>query len=169
MKKEVDINEVVELLKKVQLSPDLVTKEEKKKIKKYLKDPVTFMQAVGLMGSIPDMQVQDKTQDAISTEDIIAQNYIELSRFVLDRMRESGIKGLDEIKGLHARIDEDSFSIFALTTEPIEIDFAKYVSSDYPMYKEKWMEIEALQSDIITFGDKEKSFAKIKELIDTTY
>lgn len=168
MKKEADINEVCKFLKKVQESPESVTRSEKKKMKKYLNDPEIFLRAIGMIADnilyiTPEVYEGQICED---TEGTIAQNYIDLAYFVLDRMREKGVKGLNEIRGLSAEIDEDSLTVFALTPKPIELDFPKYVSSDYPIFKEKLMEIEALQSDIITFGDKTASFAKIKALIE---
>ncbi len=170
MKKEVNIDEVAELLKKVQIAPESVTREEKKKMKKYLKDPEVFLRAVGIIANdMQDVTPEDGEPKIYEgTEEKIAKNYLDLAYFVVDRMREEGIGGLDDgnIKGLNARIDEDTLTIFLLAQEPIELDFCRYVTSDYPLLEEKLMEIEALQSDIITFGDKDTSFAKIKALID---
>ena len=173
MKKEGNINEVVALLKKIQLAPNTVTRAEKKNLKKYLDDPAVFLRALELMGNsgitgvFPDIALKDDEPHIYDgAEERIAQNYIELSYFVLDKMRENGIEGLDDIKGLKALIEEDTLTIFALTPTPVKIDFSQYIFSDHPMRKEKMMEIEALESDIITFGDKDISFAKIKALIE---
>lgn len=167
MKKEINLDEVVELLKKVQVTPDLVTGKEKRALKKYLDDPKVFLQAVGRMGGLSEVsQSNVKPEIEAGTEEKIAQDYISLSYYVVDRMRDSGIKGLDEITGLSAQIGEDTLQIFALTPQPVELDFARYVLSDAPMCKEMMMEMESLLSDIIIFGDKEASFAKIKQLID---
>ncbi|MGN0817841.1 MAG: hypothetical protein ACI4L9_02625 [Candidatus Coproplasma sp.] len=161
MKKDVNIDEVAELLKKVQAAPGSVTRAEKNKLKKYLDDPEVFLRAVGKISAIAPQGDEPKIEEG--TEEIIAQYYIELARIVLDKMREEGVMGLDEIKGFSAEINEDSFTIFALTsTKPVKLDFAQYVLCDFPIFKEKMMEIDALISDIITFGDKETALQKSK-------
>lgn len=74
-------------------------------------------------------------------ERIIAEDCIELARFVINK---TGIAAT----GLKAEADEITIKVYALTPSPVELDFARYATSDYPQYREMLMEKEALESDL---------------------
>lgn len=91
----------------------------------------------------------------------IAQNYIVLSKYVIEKAKVKGATAL------RAELNDGCFTVYALNPAPFELDFPRYVSSDNPQMEELSYEIDALLSDISFENDAEEKLKKIKDIIDT--
>ena len=98
--------------------------------------------------------------DNRSLEEIIADNYIALAKFAIEKLQ---IKNVQQLK---VKESDCGFVIYALTPEPIEIDIQQFATSDYPNNKELLLEAEALQADLFMEDSTEKYRFEIIERIE---
>lgn len=155
-----NLNELTELLQKVLQNSDSIKDSEKKRMKKLVSDPTLFVEAVQKLD--PDLSVPTFPlgTDNRSLEEIIADNYVALAKFAIEKLQ---IKNVQQLK---VKESDCGFVIYALTPEPIEIDIQQFATSDYPNNKELLLEAEALQADLFMEDSTEKYRFEIIERIE---
>ncbi len=155
-----NLNELTELIQKVLQNSDSIKGSEKKRMKKLVSDPTLFVEAVQKLD--PDLSVPTFSlgTDNRSLEEIIADNYVALAKFAIEKLQ---IKNVQQLK---VKESDCGFVIYALTPEPIEIDIQQFETSDYPNNKELLLEAEALQADLFMEDSTEKYRFEIIERIE---
>lgn len=155
-----NLNELTELIQKVLQNSDSIKGSEKKRMKKLVSDPMLFVEAVQKLD--PDLSVPTFPlgTDNRSLEEIIADNYVALAKFAIEKLQ---IKNVQQLK---VKESDCGFVIYALTPEPIEIDIQQFATSDYPNNKELLLEAEALQADLFMEDSTEKYRFEIIERIE---
>lgn len=155
-----NLNELTELIQKVLQNSDSIKGSEKKRMKKLVSDPTLFVEAVQKLD--PDLSVPTFPlgTDNRSLEEIIADNYVALAKFAIEKLQ---IKNVQQLK---VKESDCGFVIYALTPEPIEIDIQQFATSDYPNNKELLLEAEALQADLFMEDSTEKYRFEIIERIE---
>lgn len=155
-----NLNELTELIQKVLQNSDSIKGSEKKRMKKLVSDPTLFVEAVQKLD--PDLSVPTFSlgTDNRSLEEIIADNYVALAKFAIEKLQ---IKNVQQLK---VKESDCGFVIYALTPEPIEIDIQQFATSDYPNNKELLLEAEALQADLFMEDSTEKYRFEIIERIE---
>lgn len=162
------LDETTELLKKVAQDPDSVTNAEKKQLKKLIGGDSSLM--------IEALQIIQKEQgsdycpntpppshnDDRTHEEIIADNYVTLAKFAIEK------SGLKNVRKLKVQEGDCGFIIYALTPEPVELDLERYATIDYPANEELLLEAEALQADLFMEDNTEKYRLKIIQLIENS-
>lgn len=141
---------LAELMKKALQDKDSISGGEKKCLKKLVSDPTLLVEAFQKLDpsfSVPAFTTND---DNRTHEEIIADNYIALAKFTIEK---SQLKNAHKLK---VKESDCGFIIYALTPEPVELDFLQYATSDYPDNKELLLEAEALQSDLFMEDSTEK-------------
>lgn len=165
MKKINQVEDVVEIMKKVMFDPDSVTSSDKRQMKKLLEsdDPSLILEAASLMGEDPAAREASNAipcDDTRSIEEQIAGNYIELSQFVIAQM------GLKNVKKLKATADKN-FEIFAITPNPVQLHFKKYATKRFPEMRKKLLDAEALEADLFLEDGGEKDILEVIRLIES--
>lgn len=158
------LNEITDLLKKVADNPNSVTDSDKKQIKKLIgNDSSLIIEALQGM-----LLGQDALQEPISTfednrsnEEIIADNYIYLAKFAIEKLKLNNHE-------LKVQCDDDWLRIYILNPHLEELDFEQFCTSDYPKNKELLLEAEALQADL-NMDNKwnDETISKIIEKIES--
>lgn len=159
-KKYVGVDKAVELFKKAMENPDAVSKDEKKQLKKIMKDTGLVIEAAKILGEFPAGEMPVNS-DARTDEEIIAESYVSLAKFTVKQL------GLKNVTGLRVQENADGFTVYALTPEPVELEFHKFATSDYPDYEEFLLEAEALQADLFTEDNAEALRGEIKKRIES--
>lgn len=116
---------------------------------------------IGAMSGFENQPLNVNLHSGLSDLEIIAQDYIALSKYVIEK---AGIRGATS---LHAEINDGSFTVYALTPERVELDFSRYVLSDNQLMKEKLYEAEALRSDMFLEDGAQADLQKIIDIINT--
>ncbi len=163
------LNETIELFKKVAQDPNSVSNAEKKRIKKLIGDDMSLMiEALQTMqkeqgfDDCSDTPLMPSHNDSRTLEEIIADNYVALAKFTIEKMQ---LKNVSKLKV----VDSDCcFTIYALTPDPVELDLIQFATSDYPNNKELLLEAEALQSDLSMDDSAGKYRIKIIQLIENS-
>ncbi len=157
-KREKELQEITEILKKVAKNVDEISEEEKKRLKALGKDSTLLVEALKnmVMQENPEMfQKPVSMDDNRTSEEIIADNYIALAKFTAQKM------GISSPYRLKVEDSEDEMKIYALTPKPILLDYLQFATSDYPNHKELLLEAEALQSDLVLEKKAKKAQKKI--------
>jgi len=162
------LEETTELLKKVAQDPDSVTNAEKRQLKKLIGGDSSLMiealqiiqkeQGSDYCPSTPPSSLNDDR----THEEIIADNYVTLAKFAIEK------SGLKNVRNLKVQEGDCGFIIYALTPEPVELDLERYATIDYPANEELLLEAEALQADLFMEDNTEKYRLKIIQLIENT-
>ncbi len=153
-------NELTDLLSKTMKDADSITDSEKKRMKKLVSDPTLLLEAMQNLNpdfSVPTFHDKD---DSRTPEEIISDNYVTLAKFTIEKMQ------LKNVSKLSVKDTDCGFIIYALTPEPVELDFAQFATCDYPDYEELLLEAEALQSDLSMEDSTEKYRLGIIERIE---
>ena len=154
------LNELTELVKKALEDADPIACSEKKRMRKLVSDPTLLVEAMQIINpdfSIPSFPISD---DSRTMEEIIADNYIALAKFTIEKMN------LKNVSKLKVQESDGGFVIYGLTPKPVELNFYSFATSDYPYYKELLLEAEALQADLFMEDSTEKSRFEIIERIE---
>ncbi len=146
---------------------DAVGKEDRKKLKELCDDTETFVSAMLELQNndeeyakkLADCAMPNRN-DGQTDEQIIAENYIALAKFAIEKLN------MKNVIGLKAEAVEDYFKIYALTPEPVELDLYMFATSDYPNNKELLLEAEALQGDLFLEDNTEEFLAEIVNTIN---
>lgn len=154
------LNELTELLQKTLQDSDSINGSEKKRMKKLVSDPMLLVDAFQKLDPTFSVPAFPVGTDNRSLEEIIVDNYIVLAKFVIEKLQ---IKNVQQLK---VRESDCGFVIYALTSEPIEIDIQQFATSDYPNNKELLLEAEALQADLFMEDSTEKYRFEIIERIE---
>ncbi len=91
-----------------------------------------------------DGGVHNDHHESLSDEDKIVEDYLEVGKFVVNRMR------LTDVVGLQCDLFNDGFDPLKAIMQDgslVELDFYKYVHHDDSDMSERLMEIDALLSD----------------------
>ena len=158
--REQQIDELTEFIKKTQNDASSITATDKKKMKKLVSDPTLLLEAFQKIDPSFTVPAFPESEDKRTSEEIIADNYIALSKFTIEKLQ------LKNVHKLKVCVSDCSFTIYALTPEPVELDFEQFATSDYPENKELLLEAEALQADLFMEDGTEKFIEKIVELIE---
>lgn len=162
MKKNVD--KAAELLKKVKENPDSVSFKDKMKLRKLAKNPEALVSALMSLGNVTETDdfgfCTPKTEEGMSDERIIAENYIALAKFAIEKSK------IENATGLKAEIRDGGIVLYALTPSPVELDIEQYATSDYPTNKEILLEAEALSADLFSEDGTEKFLDEIIRYIN---
>ncbi len=155
------INELTELMQKALQNSDSIIGSEKIRMKKLVSDPMLLVDAFQQLD--PDFSVPSFSfgADTRSLEEIIADNYVALAKFAIEKLQ---IKNVQQLK---VNESDCGFIIYALTPTPIEIDIWQFATSDYPNNKELLLEAEALQADLFMEDSTEKWRLEIIERIES--
>ena len=91
-----------------------------------------------------DGGVHNDRHESLSDEDKIVEDYLEVGKFVVNRMR------LTNVVGFHCDLFNDSFDPLKAIMQDgslVELDYHKYVHHDDADMSERLMEIDALLSE----------------------
>ncbi len=155
-------DELTKLLKKTLQDTNSVSNADKKRMKKLIADPTLLLEAMQNIDpdfSVPPFIADD---DSRTNEEIIADNYVALAKFTIEKMQ------LKNVRKLKVEDTDCGFIIYALTPEPVELDFEQFATSDYPTNKELLLEAEALQADLFIEDSTEKYRLEIIDRIENT-
>lgn len=156
------LNELTELIKKALQDTDSIVRSEKKRMRKLASDPTLLVEAMQTINPDFDIPPFPISNDSRTLEEIIADNYIALAKFTIEQMN------LKNVSKLKVQCTDDSFIIYGLTPEPVELDFYSFATGDYPHYKELLLEAEALQADLFMEDSTEKYRFEIIERIENS-
>lgn len=163
------LNILIELLKKAAQTPDKVTSDEKKLIKKLIDDDNSLM-----IKALKNMEMEEEIdpnfsvtpptlpKENCSYEEIIANNYIFLAKFAIKKL------DLKNVQRLKVKKKYGSIIIYAITPKLIELDFEQFCTSDYQQNRELLLEAEALQADLYSEDSNQKYLDEIITLIENT-
>lgn len=163
------LNILMELLKKAAQTPDKVTSDEKKLIKKLIDDDNSLM-----IKALKNMEMEEEIdpnfsvtpptlpKENCSYEEIIANNYIFLAKFAIKKL------DLKNVQRLKVKKKYGSIIIYAITPKLIELDFEQFCTSDYQQNRELLLEAEALQADLYSEDSNQKYLDEIITLIENT-
>lgn len=163
------LNILIELLKKAAQTPDKVTSDEKKLIKKLIDDDNSLM-----IKALKNMEMEEEIdpnfsvtpptlpKENCSYEEIIANNYIFLAKFAIKKL------DLKNVQRLKVKKKYGSIIIYAITPKLIELDFEQFCTSDYQQNRELLLEAEALQADLYSEDSNQKYLDEIITLIEST-
>lgn len=91
----------------------------------------------------------------------IAENCVRLAEFVIERQK------IEHVAGLKAEVRDNTFVVYALTPDPVELDFPKYATSEVPQAKELLMEKEALEADLFLKQDSQAHSTRVIRRIES--
>lgn len=159
------LNQTIDLFKKVAQNPDSVSNDDKKQIKKLIRgDKSLMIEALLSMQKEfdPDYgcDLPITRNDGRTHEEIIADNYIALAKFTIEKLH---IKNAHKLKATEG---DCGFVLIALTPDPVELDYEQFATSDYPNNKELLLEAEALQADLFTEDGTEQFKLEIIKRIE---
>lgn len=165
-----DKKEAEDLLKKIIASgfnAKAVDKESRKKLKELCSDTDTMVSVM------LDLQNNDEVFakmalekakplhfDGQTDEQIIAENYIALAKFAVEKLE------MKNVIGLKAEVKDSGFIIYALTPKPVELDLESFATSEYQNNRELLLEAEALQADLFLEDNTEEYLAEIVNIIN---
>lgn len=156
--------EPTELLKKVKENPDSLSFKDKMKLRKLAKNPEALVSALMSLGNVFGADdfgcCRPNTNEGMSDERIIAENYIALAKFAIEKDK------IENATGLKAEIRDGGIVLYALTPSPVELDIEQYATSDYPTNKEILLEAEALSADLFSEDGTEKFLDEIIQYIN---
>lgn len=155
-------DELTELIRRALQDSDSVSKTERKRMRKLCSDPCLLVDAMKNLG--PDFNIPTFTdnEDNRTNEEIIAADYIALAKFTMEKMQ------ITNVHKLKATVSDAGFIIYALTPDPVELDYEQFATSDYPDNKELLLEAEALQSDLFMEDGPEKFMSEVIKIIEET-
>ncbi len=164
-KKEAE--EIIKKLVATGFDAEKVKKQDKKKLKELCDDTDTFVSAMLELQNNDEEYAKmladcakPNRNDGQTDEQIIAENYIALAKFAIEKLK------MKNVIGLKAEVVEDYFVIYALTPKPVELDLAMFATSDYPNNKELLLEAEALQGDLFLEDNTEEYIAEVVNIIN---
>ena len=140
------VEELTGLLKKTLQNAESVDKAEKKRMKKLISDPTLLLEAMQRIDPDCNGSPFPLGEDTRSLTEIVADDYIALAKFAIGKSK------LQNVRKLKAEISDGGYILYALTPEPVELDFLQYATSDYPDIRERLLEAEALECAWIMEG-----------------